>query len=213
MSRHLPALRARHRGPCYDFTVMRLFRTFSAPAVLIATMWLLQPVSAQEAGTTDGPGWTGVTKPMDVIAARQALMLELEQLMLPIDTYTVDQNTDSTLLAPAAQSIAPMLLAFPHLFPPTTDLYDAEAELPVTLALPRIWQEFDAFYAMSAASSAAATALAEMSDAESLQTASTGLRASCDACHALYLRPYVRSTVTEEDLDFDFDSLFGTDDE
>jgi cytochrome c556 len=154
------------------------------------------------------PGWTGVTNPRDVIAARQALMIAIEDLMRPIDTYTVEGGGDPTALTAAAETVAAMLLAVPHLFPPTTNLYDPAAEMPETLALPTVWANFPAFYTMALAASTTATTLAETTDAEQLRTASLSLRASCDACHALYLRPYVRSEVTQEDLDFDFDSVF-----
>lgn len=166
---------------------------------------------AQDAAPGAGPGWTGLTNPADVIAARTELMIALEDLMRPIDTYTVEAQQDPTVLTGAAATIASMLLAVPHLFPPTTDRYDPDAEIPETLALPRIWEEFSAFYAMAMAASTTASTMAETRDADQLRSASVSLRASCDACHERYLRPYVRSEVTPEDLDFDFDSLFPED--
>jgi cytochrome c556 len=147
--------------------------------------------------------------PEDVIAARQALMFAIEKLMQPIDTYTVDPDVDPATLRDAADSIAAMLLAVPHLFPPATDLYDPDAEMPATLALPAIWQDYAAFYAMAEASANAASTMAATKDPEQLRDASLSLRSTCDACHALYLRPYVSGEVTEEDLNFDFDSVFG----
>ena len=44
-----------------------------------------------------------------------------------------------------------MLLALPHLFPPTTNLYDPKAAQPATLALPPIWKDFDSFYTLAGA--------------------------------------------------------------
>ncbi len=40
------------------------------------------------------------------------------------------------------------------------------------------------------------------------KTAGLKLRASCDACHALYLRPYESPKVLDSDKNFDFDSAF-----
>jgi cytochrome c556 len=174
---------------------------------LIAVAGLTNPAMAEDPVPGDGPGWTGNSTPEDVIAARQALMMAIEALMLPIDTYTVDGKADPTALTDAARSIAAMLLATPHLFPPTTTLSDAAVATPETLALPKIWQEFPTFYTMAAAASSSATEMAETVDAAQLRTAGLKLRASCDACHALYLRPYVRAEVSQEDLDFDFDSV------
>jgi len=147
-------------------------------------------------------------QPADVIAARQGLMVAIESLMRPIDTYTVDDSVDTDLMRSNAEAIAAMLLAVPHLFPSDTDLYDADDESPVTLALPAVWQSFASFYALAGAASSAATALTEAPDGNPLASASLGLRAACDACHAVYLLPYEEPSVSQEDLDFDFDSLF-----
>jgi cytochrome c556 len=100
-----------------------------------------------------------------------------------------------------------MLLAVPHLFPPTTNLYDPKAEIPATLALPAIWKDFPTFYKLAGAAADAAKAMSETSGKEPLHAAGARLRASCDACHALYLRPYQPSSVDKSDLDFDFDSV------
>lgn len=50
--------------------------------------------------------------------------------------------------------------------------------------------------------------LAEASGPDALRSAAANLRATCDACHTLHVRPYVPSQVSEEDTNFDFDSLF-----
>lgn len=155
-----------------------------------------------------GPGWTGVTRPQDVIAARQALMFEMERLMQPIDSFTVGEPAEPSALTSAATSVAEMLQAVPHLFPPTTNLYDPDAEAPPTIALPAIWQDFDAFYALAGAASAAAKNLASTTGTEPLKAAGRNLRSTCDACHTLFLRTYVPDTVNEEDRDFDFDAIF-----
>jgi cytochrome c556 len=185
-------------------------RTFMARLALTATAGLAGVALAQDPAPADEPGLTGKTHPMDVIAAREALMYESEELMRPIDTYTVDGGDDLEALIVAADTINAMLLAVPHLFPPATNLYDASAEAPVTLALPAIWESFPTFYSLASAASTAAAAMAEMTDPDpdELRMAALGLRASCDACHALYLRPYTPSEVTEEDREFDFDSVF-----
>lgn len=154
-----------------------------------------------------GSGWTGLANPQDVIAARQAVMAELEQLMRPIDAFADGQPTEPDDVRAAAATIAPLLLATPHLFPPTTNLYDDAAEQPATLALPSVWSSFPAFYALGAAASAAATKTAALTSSEALRAASKELRATCDGCHAPYLRPYHASTVSEQDLEFDFESV------
>jgi cytochrome c556 len=175
---------------------------------VLTALGLTYSAMADDPAPKEGPGWTGITDPMGVIAARQALMLEIELLMEPIDTYTVDDSLDPDELKRAARTISVMLMAVPHLFPPTTNLYEPDNNLTPTLALPRIWEDFSTFSAMATATSAAATTLSKASDPGDLRNAALALRASCDACHDLHLRPYEPSTVTEEDRDFDFDSIF-----
>jgi cytochrome c556 len=148
-----------------------------------------------------------VADPETVIEARRALMSEMERLMLPIDLIAVGEPSDADVRSNAT-SIAPMLEAFPHLFPPGTNLYDQAAELPLTLALPSVWDDAATFYSLSNAAAAAAEALSESGDDSSLVAGAARLRGSCDACHALFLMPYTPATVTSEDLEFDFDALF-----
>lgn len=155
-----------------------------------------------------GQGWTGVTHPQDVIAARVALMVEIERLMQPLDTYTVDGKGDPAALDSAALTISQMLLALPHLFPPTTNLYDPKVVTPATIALPAIWQDFATFYSLAAAASNAAKLLSTKTDAAGIKAGSLALRATCDACHTVFLRPFVEQKPNAADAAFDFDSVF-----
>lgn len=182
-----------------------------ARSLLAVAMGLMGPALAQDTAPGEAPGWTGITHPQDVVTARQALMFEVQRLMKPIDSYSAGVATDTVELRANAGMIATMLLAVPHLFPPTTDLYDADSESPATLALPAVWQSFETFYELSSAASAAATEMASMTDESDLRQAATDLRAACDACHAVYLRTYVPPEATSEDTEFDFDSVFPED--
>ena len=153
-----------------------------------------------------GQGWTGVTNPKALITARQELMEHMEILMQPIDTITVSEVRNVDQLHENAEVLGAILLAVPHLFPPTTNLYDPGVTMPATLALPPIWQNFDSFYSLAAAASKAAEAFAATKGNEPLRAASRKLRASCDACHTLYLRKYQPPKVLDSDYKFDFDS-------
>jgi cytochrome c556 len=178
-----------------------------ARRALVGAAALAGVAVAAAAGPGDGPGWTGVTKPQDMIAARGELMEEIEHVMQPIDTFDVQDTDNLNALRLAANTVHVMLLAVPHLFPPTTNLYDPKAETPATLALPAIWKDFDTFYRLAGAASKAAETMAETAGGkEQLRAEGRALRASCDACHSLFLRPYVPSKVNDSDLNFDFDS-------
>ncbi|HUI61590.1 MAG TPA: cytochrome c [Steroidobacteraceae bacterium] len=184
-------------------------RLFLTACALLTVM--VEPVGvAQAAAPTPtpgtGPGWTGVTNPQDVITARQELMEHIENLMQPIDTIQVKRVEDPDKLRSTSETLSAMLLAVPHLFPPTTNLYDPRAQMPVTLALPAIWKDFGTFYRLAAAAATAAQAMAATQGDEPLRAASRRLRASCDSCHALYLRPYAPPKVLDSDYRFDFDA-------
>lgn len=167
----------------------------------VAAVWSRVPAD-------EPPDSPDAIRPADVIEAREELMVAAETLMQPIDTYTVDDSVDTDLMRTNANAISAMLLAVPHLFPASTNLYDPDVKLPETLALPSVWQSFASFYQLASAASTAAEELIESPDGDELRAASLALRASCDACHAVYLLPYESPSVTEEDLDFDFDSVF-----
>ncbi|MGD9842845.1 MAG: cytochrome c [Steroidobacteraceae bacterium] len=149
---------------------------------------------------------SGLTKPGEVIEARKGLMDELERLIKPIDSFTVGESADLAELQSTARTMSRMLLTVPYLFPPTTNLYDSTLPTPVTNTLPTVWQNFDAFLALAKSSETAARTMAETMGTEPLRAAARNLRASCDACHALSMKPYVKPEVKPEDLDFDFDS-------
>jgi cytochrome c556 len=153
------------------------------------------------------PGWTGLTAPEEVIEARRVLMTETERLMKPVDGFIVGEPADAALLRANATSIEALLLALPHLFPPTTNLFDPAELDPPTVALPTIWQRFAAFETFAASAEGAAAALATAEDGEPLRAASERLRAACDRCHAAFMKPYTPPVVTDEDLSFDFESV------
>jgi cytochrome c556 len=175
------------------------------PAGELQTDAAAQPAASPPLGPD--PGWTGVTQPEQIIEARRALMTEAETLMKPVDSFIVGEPADAELLRANAAAIAAMLLAVPHLFPPTTNRFDPEAHDPPTIALPAIWQRFPAFQTFAQSAEHAAAALAISEEAGPLRDASARLRASCDACHAAFMKPYTPPVATEEDKEFDFESV------
>lgn len=149
----------------------------------------------------------GATAPAEVMAARRAVMVEIERLMKPIDSHTVGEPAEPGALQSAALSIQTMLLAVPHLFPSATDRFDPADSEPPTLALPTVWQQWSTFVQLNTASTQAAAELATADDTGTVRAAALQLRGSCDACHAIFTRPYVPSTASDADRDFDFDSV------
>ena len=135
-------------------------------------------------GALEGPGWTGLTDPAEVIEARRLLMVEAERLMKPIDEYSIGLPGDPAALRSAATTLEPLLLALPHLFPPTTNLFDPAAHDPPTVALPVIWQRFAAFQTPREFAERAAAALAAAENGEPLRAASA--RTACGVRHLPY---------------------------
>jgi cytochrome c556 len=178
-------------------------------ATLVAAMGFVGLVIAQEPSPGIGAGWTGISAPKGVIEARRGLMSEIERLMRPIDTFASGEPAmaDSAQLQTTALTISWMLSATPHLFPPTTNPYDPTALEPPTSALPLIWRDFDRFFALAESAEVAASTMATTTGAEPLRAAARNLRASCDTCHALYLKSYVAPQARPEDFEFDFESV------
>lgn len=169
------------------------------------------PPAEADAAPSAEPGWTGLTEPEEVIEARRVLMLETERLMKPIDSFIVGEPADPAVLRGNATSLESMLLALPHLFPPTTNVFDPKVLDSPTIALPTIWQRFPAFLAFAESAERAAAALRDAGDTEALKGASARLRSACDTCHRAFTKPYTPPVVTDEDRNFDFDSVLPPD--
>ncbi len=87
---------------------------------------------------TAEPGWTGLMVPDEIIEARRVLMIEAQRLMLPVDGVLAGEPANVEVLRTNAATIEALLLALPHLFPPTTNLFDPNELDPPTLARPTI---------------------------------------------------------------------------
>lgn len=189
-------------------TVVAILALVVGLAVAVVMQRATPDAGEEQAGPVSGEGWTGLSEPEEIIEARRVLMIQMEPLMRPIDAFTAGEPGDLPGLRSAAATLESMLLAFPHLFPPTTNRYDPTTRESPTFALPAIWENFAAFRTVSETAVMAAAAIAAAEDEESLRTAGRSLRASCDGCHAVFAKPYTPPKVTQDDLEFDFDSVF-----
>lgn len=163
-----------------------------------------QPPPAADAASLTGPGWTGVTNPLDVIAARAALMSEIEQLMIPLDSFTAGDTYDLDMLRQNAEGVSKLLKVVPHLFPPTTNLYNADDEIPVTLAQADVWENFDVFTSLAAEAVKVADEASKTSDPEAFRQKALDIRTACAACHDSFLLTYEAPALSDEDENFDF---------
>src|SRR5690606_21261122 len=67
-------------------------------SLLPAAALLWAAAATAQPDTSGEPGWTGSTHPNDVIAARRALMLELQERMQPIDSHAAGEAADPDAL-------------------------------------------------------------------------------------------------------------------
>jgi cytochrome c556 len=178
----------------------------SIAAALATAVGLTSGACGQEPPSR-APGWTGATAPEEVIEARRVLMQETERQMKAIDQYTLGGPAEPAALKASAVTIEALLLALPHLFPPTTNRFDPTTREPPTIALPAVWENFAAFEQMGVAAEEAAAQLIGAENEAQLRDAARTLRATCDACHAAFTKPYVPPKVTDEDLNFDFEEF------
>ncbi len=163
---------------------------------------------AQTASSVEGAGWTGLTEPGEIIEARRVAMLELERQMSVVDRFVLGEPAEPEELRSAAETMESLLLTFPHLFPPTTNLFDPTQLESPTITLPELWEDFATFQSLNATAEAAVIALEEADGVEPMRAAGRNLRATCDACHTLFTRPYTPPEFLPEDYEFDFDSVF-----
>jgi len=114
--------------------------------------------------------------PKDLIVARKTLMVVIADNMQEIEAMTGSGKIDLARGRANANSIAAMLMAFPHLFSPTTNTWtpnvprDAAGE---TFTDPSLWKEY-AFNASRA------------EDEAEFKKNATNLRLTCDTCHATF---------------------------
>ena len=177
-------------------------------AVLVASVFVTRTSTPVARVDDTGEADTAPADTAEIIEARRVLMRQVQRLMQPIDAFTLEGNGDANGVRSAAEAIEAMMLAFPHLFPPATNLYDASLREPPTIALPAVWETFATFRTLAEKSERAAAAAAASTDVTTLRIAAVALRETCETCHAQFTQPYTPPQVTQEDLDFDFDTVF-----
>ena len=127
----------------------------------------------------------------DVIAARKLLMDSIMNNMDKIQEMISERRIDLGVSRECADNIASMLMAFPHLFPPSSNQWKEDVDLdPVkdTFASPDIWTEFADFSRRSAAAANTALELRRADNEDDVKRLYRALGIACDTCHALYMK-------------------------
>jgi cytochrome c556 len=132
----------------------------------------------------------GVTPPKDTIFARKILMGSIDMQMDEIEMMTVPEGTLNLAEGHEhADNISIMLLAFPHMFPASTNQWQPNADRDAatdTYASPDLWTNFAEFYQRAADASKIALDASKAKRADDFKALTSQLRAACNGCHALY---------------------------
>ena len=130
--------------------------------------------------------------PKDTIFARKVAMGEIDMNMDEIETMLAPEG--KLLLSDAeehAEVISTLLMAFPHLFPPSTNQWKEGATRDPatdTFANPAIWSNFPDFYQRASEASKIAWNASRAKKPDEFRAQIKELRVRCNACHALNLK-------------------------
>ncbi len=152
----------------------------SLAAAVLATGWMAW-AQDQSAAT-----------PKDAIFARKIVMGAIGSHMDEIDTMLETGKIDLAEGRDHADAISVLLMAFPHLFPPSTNQWKPDVARDPgtdTFAAPEVWTRYADFYKQAADSSKTAYNVSRAQNDEEFKKFGAQLRASCDACHATYMKP------------------------
>jgi len=153
----------------------------------VAAVGLAGTVKAQSTAES-AAGLTGETKPQDMLDARRILMDTIGRnndfLHDSVDGHF---EFDPVEVRARLDAISSMLLAFPHLYHPNTNIWSEEAEAAdassVSLSLPTVWERWVDFYLMAQqASETALQASIATEDARTIELINE-LEMQCEACH------------------------------
>lgn len=129
--------------------------------------------------------------PKDTIFARKTLMGAIDMNMDEVETMLAPEG--KLVLSDAqehAETISTMLMAFPHLFPPSTNQWkEGSSRDPATdtFANPGLWSKFGEFYQRASEASKIAWE-ASRAKPDQFRPLIKELRQRCNACHALNLK-------------------------
>jgi cytochrome c556 len=130
--------------------------------------------------------------PKDAIFARKILMDAISRNMDELEGMTSSGKPINLAEGHEhADMISVMLMAFPHLFPPNTNQWKPNVERDPgrdTYASPEVWRNFADFYAQAANASKVAFDASRAEQEATFKTFIANLRATCDSCHAAYLK-------------------------
>jgi cytochrome c556 len=130
--------------------------------------------------------------PKDTIFARKILMDTIDHNMDALEEMVRSGAAiDFADAHEHADTISVMLMAFPHLFPPSTNQWRPNVDRDPgrdTYASPELWTNFADFYRQAAAASRLAYTASRTEAEADFKKTMAELRTACDFCHARFLK-------------------------
>jgi cytochrome c556 len=130
--------------------------------------------------------------PKDTIFARKILMGAIDMNMDEIETMLAPGGKfEPSEAVEHSDTISIMLQSFPHLFPPSTNQWQAGADRDPatdTAASPELWRNFADFYQRAQTASKLALDATRAKTGNEFKGLIVQLRAACNGCHAAYMK-------------------------
>jgi cytochrome c556 len=129
--------------------------------------------------------------PADAIFARKTLMDAIGMNMDDITGMLESGKINLERGHAYADSISIMLMAFPHMFPPSTNQWKQGADRDPatdTYASPDVWTNFTDFYKRAGATSKTAYDASRAENEAEFKAKAAELQNGCDGCHAAYMK-------------------------
>ena len=130
--------------------------------------------------------------PMDTIFARKILMGAIDMNMDEIETMLAPGGKfEPAEAVEHSDTISIMLMSFPHLFPPSTNQWQPNADRDPatdTFASPDLWRNFADFYQRAQTASKLALDATRAKTGNEFKGLIGQLRAACNSCHAAYMK-------------------------
>jgi cytochrome c556 len=141
---------------------------------------------------TAGAQDQSIATPKDAIFARKILMSSIGENMDAISTVLQSAKPlDLVDVREHADTISVMLMAFPHLFPASTNQWQPNVERDPgtdTFAAPEVWRDYASFYKRATEASKLAYLASRALEEPAYRAYIPQLQAACDGCHAQFLK-------------------------
>lgn len=156
-------------------------------AISVAAAVITPGSTARSADTQ--AGLTGISRPDEVIMARQLVMDSIEAEMMRLEAAVAAARAPALDgIKDRAYTVYSYFSAVAHLFPPETRPQTAaDGTTNGTSATAAVWDEFDAFYESLQAAAATAFDASQAADMGAFKQQVVKLRDACDSCHAKYM--------------------------